>query len=407
MTSARNEIVTILEHVLKDKGYASLLMRHSMQDLEERDRRFVSEVVYGTLRNRTLLEAQWKSYAKKTKLRTAIVLDMSIYQLFFMDTEDYAVINEAVNLVSKHEKGFVNAILRKVQETGLQKNEGKTLEEVSVATSHPLWLLKMWKAHYGLEKTIAIARSNQERPVVYGRINTLKITREELEKDHKIHFLNDLSFTYDGILSSTSFFQSGEVLIQDVHSSFVPRYLDVHSGMKVLDACAAPGTKTQEIAMLMKNEGEIFAGELYEHRTELIQELMNRTDVTIVTPIVRDATKKDPFEDNSFDRILLDVPCSGLGDLRHKPEIRYTITPEKLDEIVTIQAEILNTNADLLKPGGILVYSTCTLNRKENESQIATFLSRHENFALIEEKTLFPFEDMGDGFYAAKLVRRN
>lgn len=406
MANARAEIVTILERVLKEDGYASLLMRHSLREFEERDRKFVSEVVYGTLRNLSLLEAQWKSYAKKTKLRTAVVLDMTIYQMFFMETEDYAAVNEAVNLVSSHEKGFVNAILHKVQKAGLKTKEGNSLEDVALLTSHPLWLLQMWKAHYGEETAIQIAKADQERPTIFGRMNALKISKEELEKEKAVHFVNEISFTYDGLLQTSDYFKNGQVLIQDVHSALVPTLLDVKAGMTVLDACAAPGTKTQEIAMFMEDKGCIEAGDLYEHRTDLMKELMNRTGVSIVHPIVRDATKKEPYKDETFDRILLDVPCSGLGDLSHKPEIRYHIKPESLDEIINIQKQILEVNAPLLKKGGIFVYSTCTLNRKENEGQIKNFLKDHEGYELLEEKTLFPFEDGGDGFYYAK-VRKN
>ncbi len=195
------------------------------------------------------------------------------------------------------------------------------------------------------------------------------------------------------------------MLIQNYSSQQIVRYLDVRAGMRVLDACAAPGTKTQQIAMLMNNQGEIIANELHENRTKLIDELMERTGVSIVTSRSSDASVYDEHQKESYDRVLLDVPCSGLGDLSHKPEIRWHLKPEDIDQITAIQAKILEANAPYVKPGGILVYSTCTLNRKENENRIRAFLERHTEYELCEEHTFFPFVTKSDGFYCAKLIR--
>jgi 16S rRNA (cytosine967-C5)-methyltransferase len=176
--------------------------------------------------------------------------------------------------------------------------------------------------------------------------------------------------------------------------------------MEVLDLCAAPGTKSQEIAMFMKNQGKIIACDLYEKRTHLIQDLMTKTGVTICETMVNDATIDKPKWHDQFDRILIDAPCSGLGDLRHKPEIRLHLKPEDLDEITKVQKDILTAAAPYLKQDGILVYSTCTLNKKENENQVKTFLQAHSDYALLEEKTIFPYENGGDGFFMAKLQRK-
>lgn len=174
--------------------------------------------------------------------------------------------------------------------------------------------------------------------------------------------------------------------------------------MRVLDVCASPGTKTQQIACLMHNRGWIDAHDLYPERVKLIDALMEKTGVSIVHASVHDG--KEPYKTNErYDRILIDAPCSGLGDLSHKPEIRYHVTPESLDELVQLQKEILSANAGSLKPGGKLVYSTCTLNRKENEGQIRRFLKEHPDFELLEERTVFPFEEDTDGFYMACLQK--
>lgn len=403
--NTRAYILRILEQVVLDHGYANLLMR-GMDEVPGKDRAFVSEVVYGTLRNYDLLTYQWADAAnRKVRKKTAVLLNMSAYQLLFLDrVPAYAVISEAVDLAEGKEKKFVNAILRKVQERGMKEPEAEDpLEKAALLYSHPLWILRMWKAHYGEKTALRIAAHDQSRAVVYGRINTLKTTREKLAAEPGIRFVNDISFTYDGVLSDTEWFRRGEVLIQDVASAMIPGLLDVQEGMRVLDACAAPGTKAQQTAMMMNDRGTVIAGDLYPRRCELIAGLMERTGVTIVTPVVRDAVKA--AEEMPYDRILADVPCSGLGDLRGKPEIRMHITPEGLDELIILQRDILENCACLLKPGGKLVYSTCTLSRKENEGQVAAFLGRHPEFRLVREKTFFPYELDSDGFYAAQLEK--
>jgi len=202
-------------------------------------------------------------------------------------------------------------------------------------------------------------------------------------------------------------FKDGMVVIQDVNSAETVKYLDCKKDMKVLDACASPGTKSQEIAMYMENKGELIACDLYEHRVKLIDELMARCGVDICKSMVNDATNDKEEWHEYFDRILLDAPCSGLGDLRHKPEIKLHLKPENIDEIVKTQESILNTCSKYLKKDGIMVYSTCTLNKKENEKQVQKFLNNHTDYELLEEKTIFPFENGGDGFYMAKIRRKD
>ena len=402
--SVRAEVLNILERVFRQNGFASLLLRRANISKEEMG--LASEIIYGTIRNKTLLEEQWRPFTKHVKPRVVALLNMSVYQLLFLDSiPSYAVIFEAVELAGKSEKEFVNAVLRKVQVAGLRKPAGNTIEELAVLTSHPLWILQLWKAHYGFETMKEIALHNQEPSLVYGRVNTLKCKKTEIVQMPDVRMLEDDCFFYAGILQRTELFSKGMVLIQDRHSQKVVRKLDVLPGMQVLDACAAPGTKTQQIACLMKNQGKIIATDLYEARCNLIDELMNRTGVSIVSTQQNDATITSKFPKESFDRILIDAPCSGLGDLSHKPEICWHLEPTSIDELVRTQEAILDANAEYLRVGGILVYSTCTLNRKENEQQIKKFLVKHPNYVLLEEETLFPMENDADGFYYAKLKR--
>jgi 16S rRNA (cytosine967-C5)-methyltransferase len=396
--NTRKEALEILYQVFSKNGYASLIMREK-KDIDPKHMPYISNVVYGVIRNYRFLEYQWRSYAKRTKLKTALTIDMAIYELFFMNGEDYAIVNEAVELVRDNEKKFVNAILRRVIQEG-KKNS----DDICIQYSHPEWIYHMWKAHYGEEITKKIMLADQQIPKVYGRINPLKITKEQLSQDTNVHFIDDYSFTMNQAIQNTEYFKEGKVLIQNP-SSLLPVFsLDVKEGMRVLDTCAAPGTKTQMISALMNHTGEVIACDLYEQRCHLIDELMKRCGNTNVITKVNDATK-ETFVKESFDRILCDVPCSGLGDLSHKPEIRWHLKPENIDEIIQIQKEILNVSSSYLKKGGILVYSTCTLNKKENTSQINTFLKNHDDFILVEEKTIFPFETNHDGFYIAKLEK--
>ena len=405
MESTRKQILDMLVRVFEEHGYASLLLRNT--SIAEKDIPFASEILYGTIRNHTLLETQWRPFAKKTAKRTALLLDMTVYQLMFMNgVPAYAAVNEAVNLAPQRERKFVNAVLRRVIENGFHEAEGDDLEALSINTSHPLWILQMWKAHYGGDTARRIAASDQKPAVVYGRRNTLKAEKKDLE-DGQYEWLDDTSFVYHGKAANDENLKNGKILLQDRHSQQVVSFLQAEKGMRVLDACAAPGTKSQQIACAMKNEGEIIACELHEHRTSLIRQLMQRTDVSICTAITCDSSVPDQFEAESFDRILIDAPCSGLGDLSHKPEIRWHLRPEDIDELIGIQKAILAANAPYLKKDGILVYSTCTLNRKENSSQVASFRKDHPDFLLEEEKTLFPFNGDADGFYAGRKRKKN
>ena len=402
--NAREYALDVLYRVFHEHGFASLILRNS--PLSEKDTAFAANLIYGTIRNRSLLEAQWRPYTKgRVRPKTAVLLDLTVFQLFFTDgIPAYAAVSAGVDLAKKQEKKFVNAILRTVQKNGLSVPAGDTAETLAVRYSHPEWIVRMWIRQYGSQQALQILAQDQKEHPVYGRINTL---REEsgLRESEGITMLEDDCFRYAGVLSRSQLFRSGQVLIQDRSSQRVVRELDVQPGMRVLDLCAAPGTKTQQTACLMRNEGSITACDLYEQRCSLIDALMEKTGVTIVETMANDASKTR-FAPESYDRILCDVPCSGLGDLSHKPEIRWHLEPADVDAIIALQAEILDANADALKHGGILVYSTCTLNCRENEGQVRAFLKRHPDYDCLREETLFPDRLDADGFYMAKLRRK-
>ena len=396
----------ILKRVILEEGYASLLLRKKTSFSNE-DQNLVSELVYGVLRQYSYLTYQWKDYVnKRVKPNNEILLNLGCYQLLFLDRiPTYAAINETVSLANKHDRGFINAILHKVSERGrIEIKETNEIKKLAIETSHPEWLLKMWEAHYGKDKMIEIANFNNTRGSVYGRMNTLKCSKEELEKDSKVHMIDDVAFQYDGNIVETDYFQEGKVLIQDLSSQKVVQFMDIQKDMMVMDCCAAPGTKAQYIGMLLNHTGHLYASDIYENRMKLVEKLMKDTGVSNCTCFVRDACIEK--EDLPLcDRILLDVPCSGLGDLRHKPEIKLHILPESIDTLVQIQKRILEINAKYCKVGGYVIYSTCTLNKKENEIQIQQFLNQNPHYELLEEKTIFPMDFNSDGFYMAKLRR--
>lgn len=407
MNNPRKIALDALYRVIHQNGYANLILRRS-NDLSAADQALVSALVYGTLRNYHWLEYQWRGYAeRKVRPQTAVLLDMSVFQLLYLEKiPAYAVLSEAVELAAERDRKFVNAILRQVVQNGVRPApEGDELKKAALETSHPDWLLRLWQAHYGEAAALAIAAHDQTSAGVYGRINRLKINPQKLQEYPAVTMLENDCFRYAGVLSRTEWFKAGQVIIQDRAAQLIPYYLDVKPGMKVLDLCAAPGTKTQQIAVLMENQGKLIANDVNPGRVKLIEQLMEKTGVTICQTAVQDASVPVEAWQDGFDRVLADAPCSGLGDLRHKPEIRLHVTPESIDELVRLQQQILDCSAVYVRSGGILVYSTCTLNRKENEGQVQSFLKRHPEFVLNKEKTCLPQELDSDGFYMAQLTR--
>ncbi len=394
----RKTAYEILYRVFYEHGFASLLMREIKMD--QPSMAFVSQLVYGTIRNRSLLEYQWKDLVRKTRSRAEVLLDMACYELYFMSSPSYAVLNEVVSLAPKKDRAFINAVLRQVSSRQLQQPH-----DPSISCSMPEWIIRLWNAHYGECRCNQLLQIFQTPAGVYGRWNPIKAEKQQLSELDHYTWLDEWSFSSDIPIQKTRDFLNGRVVIQNPSSLLPVMMMDVKPGMKVLDTCASPGTKTQMMAVLMENTGSITACDLYEHRLSLIDHLMEKTGVKIVETMVADGTKLAQEHVESFDRVLCDVPCSGLGDLRHKPEIRWHLTPDDMDEIILIQQQILQTSSCYVRNGGKLVYSTCTLNNRENGKQIRDFLKNHPEFELMEEKTVFP-DEIHDGFYAACMVKK-
>lgn len=413
--NARSLAFHLLKEICLEKKYSNLVLRNELDKAQVKDKGLITQIIYGTLQNYQLCRYQWISYVKKIPVDdVCVLLDMSVYQLLYMNkVPAYAVINETVEIAKKqiHQKyaNLINAVLHKVAANGPIEIYGKEEEVIAIATSHPTWLVCMWKAQYGWEQAKAICKSDMETKPNVARVNTWRTTKEVLmEKEERFEagrLSADALIFHGASLVQTVFYKEGLLSVQDEASQMIAHVVDPQPYEKILDVCSAPGTKANHMAELMKNKGEIVCGDIHAHRVELIAQGAQRLGITIMKPVVMDATNLQEVEGVLFDRVLCDVPCSGYGVLARKSDIKYHMKSSDMDSLLPLQQEILETSSRHVKDGGILVYSTCTLNKKENEKQIAKFLIKHDTFRLIYEETIFPFTNHTDGFYVAKLIK--
>lgn len=413
--NAREIAFSMLKDICLHNTYSNLLLRKELNKAKEQDKGLITQIVYGTLQNYRLCRYQWEDLVKKLHSDDiCVLLDMSIYQLFYMDkVPAYAIINEAVEITKKsiHPKmaKMVNAVLHQAERRKEREVIGNEVKMLAIKTSHPEWIVSMWKAQYGMDVAEKICYANMETKPNAARVNTWKTSKEKLlAQDERFHegYMSKDALLYDGSIAETSSYEQGLISIQDEASQLIARIVDPQPDEEILDVCSAPGTKANHMAELMQNKGHIVCGDLHPHRVELIREGAKRLGITIMEPMVMDATELAEIKGQMFDRVLCDVPCSGYGVLARKSDIKYHMKSEDMDTLIPIQKKILSKSAEHVKPNGILVYSTCTLNKKENEKQIQAFLKEHDDFMLVEERTIFPFEAHSDGFYMAKLQRK-
>ena len=442
MANARELALQTLTDILIDGAYSNHALSEQIEknELTVQDKNFMTELVYGTLQHEQLLNFYVTPFFNgKVKAWVRILIQMTLYQMLFLDSvPEHAAISEAVKIAKKRGGQFngklVNAILRELTRTPLPsldtiKDEA---ERLAVETSHPLWLIKLWSKQFGWEKTIQMARANNERVNVTIRVNGVRGTREELKQKLESEGITceygnlsqDALVILKGNVIKTKAFEQGWFYVQDESSMLVARALKPKHHSKVLDTCSAPGGKTTHVAELMRQTGTVYAHDVYEHKIKLIEDNVKRLGLTNVVATLQDATTlNERYESDSFDAVLVDAPCSGLGILRRHPEVKITKQPSDLDEIMMIQKKILNTVAPLVKVGGTLVYSTCTVNRKENDKMVEQFLAQHSEYELdatlvnrlpevLHEQTkkgmvqLFPGDYQTDGFFIACLKRQ-
>lgn len=422
------------------KSYSNLTLDALLkaENPEPRERQLAANLFYGVLERKLTLSYLIEKYTKK-KLASldpevVVALELGLYQLLYMDgIPQSAAVNESVELIKKSRKksaaGFVNGVLRSFLRDGrrVELPEGDTLRRASIEFSMPLPILKRWAKDYSPETAVELAKDCLGRPPLHGRVNTLRCTAAEviasLEKDgvrvvpHET--LPDcLELSETGSVSELAAFREGLLTIQDTASQLCAWAVGAKKGERIFDLCAAPGSKSFTVAQLMGDEGELLSFDLHPSRVELIRKGAERLGIRCIQAGAGDATKFRP-ELGLADRVLCDVPCSGLGIIRRKPEIRYK-SEEELEGLPPIQLAILENGARYVKPGGILVYSTCSLNRAENEEVVDRFLKTHPEFSpepfpetvrkVLGEsccrKTLMPMEGGFDGFFVARIKRR-
>lgn len=435
--TARDVALTALLRMENDAAYSNIILDTTLKQtsLPPRDAALATHIFYGVLESRITLDYTISRLSRTPlkKIHTTVltIIRMGLYQLYFMDKIPVsAAVNESVNLCKRNNQykatGFVNGILRTAVRNGsLFMPEEKDKENyLSVHYSCPVPIVRLWLKSYGEDITLKILKALSGRPPVFARVNTLKVTKEVLKEkllQDGVHAedtseLQTLLLSDTGSVEHLQAYQNGLFHIQDLASQLCCSVLDVRAGQTVLDVCAAPGGKSFTLAQIMNNRGRIISGDLYEARLNLIQNNARRLGIDIIETQCGDAAQSDyPMAD----RILCDVPCSGLGVIRRKPELRYK-EDLGLKSLPSLQYRILSHCSQYLKPDGLLVYSTCTLNPKENQYNARRFLEQHTDFepyplnlpqkqnGFEEQKnecTLFPYNGT-DGFFISVFKKR-
>ncbi len=438
-TDKVRERALVILHSAERGGFADPLLDEARRELGSRDSAFLLELVYGVLRNRSLLDWSLDRFSEKPVERTDAwtrnILRLGAYQLIHLDrVPASAAVNTATELAKQHGKkpGYVNGLLRAVERN---KNDiplpapDSPLLRLSTIYSHPAWLVRRWLDRFGLQTAEKALRSNNGHAPLMIRTNTLKGTRDELlsllEAQGAAVRASTCSPSGIEVLSSPGItvlpaFQDGRFMFQDEAAQLVAMILGPKKGESILDACAAPGGKAAHIAELMGNEGGVVALESDRKRIGRISENSKRLGTSIIGTVVGDAAA---YKEGTYDRVLIDAPCSGLGVLRRHPDGRWTKTEESLAERAKLQRKILENCAKLVRPGGVLVYSTCTTEPEENEDIIKWFLGRDSSFMLDDPRPYLPANAMKlvgsdlffrtfptdlsmDGFFAARIVRK-
>lgn len=441
ISPARTAAFDILLRVETERAFTSVLLPQYEEGLSAADRGLCHELVLGTLRRQIWLDRNIDKLTgdKKLDIEVRISIRLGVYQLKFLDKiPHYSAINESVNLTQRAKKtsakGFVNAVLRRTTSENVSLTYADEAERISVETSHPRWLIEKWFNDLGADDANAIAMANNEgggtafRVIDYDdpALNTLLNAASPSSFVDGCYLLQKPARSKGaegatGALTSCRLPQlaeKGTIYVQDEASQMTAQSIDVPDGGQFLDVCAAPGGKTGLIA---RNAGKhakvLLAGDLYWPRVQFLRENLRKQRVEGVKVVQYDAEKSLPFADGSFDSVLVDAPCSGTGTIRRNPEIRYFLSSDDLPELASKQLRILGEASKLVKPGGSLVYSTCSLEREENEDACENFLAEHADFHSVQPQVnerfiternfarTFPHRDGMDGFFIASFKR--
>ena len=416
-----------------DKGsYSNIVLNDAFKEfyLTAKEKAFITEIFYGVLRNKNFLDYMIEKNTKVIKKEwIRNLLRISIYQLTFMSSDAKGVVWEATEIAKKHGiaiSKFINGTLRNyLRNKDLEIKKLHDEKNYEILYSIPQYFCDILEKQYGSENLNQAIISLKKIPYLSVRVNKLKYSEEEFEeflKERDIQIIKKVDSVYyvnSGLIINSKEFKEGKIIAQDASSYLVAKNLGVKSDDLVLDICAAPGGKTAVLAEEMENKGEIIAIDIHQHKKKLIEENMKKLGIDIVKATVLDARNVNK-QGRKFDKILVDVPCSGYGVIRKKPEILYTKNRENVEELASLQLEILNSAADILKNGGELIYSTCTIISQENTENVEKFLNERKEFKVkalnIPENVSGEYDKLGgfsinykeeimDNFYIIKLVK--
>jgi 16S rRNA (cytosine967-C5)-methyltransferase len=442
--NVRETAMDLLVAIEKNQSYSNLLLNNTIEKngVSAKDVGLLTELTYGTLQRRMALDFFLHPFIKDHKKLANWILHllrMTLYQMVYLDKiPDRAAIYEAVEIAKKRgHKGIaslVNGVLRSIQREGLPSmNEiADPIERLALETSHPQWLVTRWVNQFGYDRTKEMCEINLTAPMQTARVNLTRISRDEcialLEEDgfqiEKSPIIPEAIRCLKGNLASSIPFKYGMLTIQDESSMLASYALGAEENEFILDACAAPGGKSTHIAEKMHNTGEVISIDLHEHKVKLINDNARRLGLENINTIAMDSRLAgEHFKEETFDRVLLDAPCSGLGVMRRKPDMKYTKTEQDIMQLSSIQKNLLKSVSSLVKKGGILVYSTCTVDKEENENTVAAFLKENPQFeedSMFKERMptairplisghdlqIFPQDFGSDGFYIAVIRKK-
>ncbi len=428
MDKVRLTATKILYDVAKNGAYsnvslAQILRQEKFSDL---DRRFCTELVYGAIKAGESLDWKISKYLNrplsKVDDKVLAVLRAGFYQIFFMEkVPPSAAVNESVELSKTFcglwESKFVNAVLRSATRKPHISDfpTGDDVNSLAIRNFHSAWLVKLFIEEFGLDAAKKLLQFNNTDPPLCLRVNFLKTTRENILDELKTLGIEAEPSTLapegiicrkHGALDELQILSAGFCQVQDESSMTAARILNPQPNEFVIDCCAAPGGKATHLAELMKNRGRIIAADIYEKKLKHIKQNAARLGIKIIEPLLLDARELDKKFFEQADKVLVDAPCSGLGVIRRKADLRWKKNPDELKKLPALQEKILSSASKTLKRGGTLLYSTCTITRHENQDVVEKFLAANENFALVEMKTLLPHITNTDGFFFAKFIRK-
>lgn len=442
--NAREGALKVLYEIEVKEAYSNLALNKELNEnsYQQVEKGFMTELVYGVLENLIYIDYVIQQFSsiklKKIHPMALNLLRLGVYQILFLDRiPASAAVNESVNLSKKYVKrssGFINGILRNIirnpEKIKVPDQKQDPIAYLSIQYSHPRWMVEQFLKFFTPQFTQELLEANNRTPQLNVRVNTLKtnvadciesLCKKGFEVEASAFIEEAITIKGTTNLAELDLLKKGHLYIQDFGSMLIGRIVDPKPGDLVVDVCSAPGGKATHLAQLMKNQGRVIARDIHPHKIKLIKANGNRLGTKIVEAEVFNGHELDMNLIEQADRVLVDAPCSGLGIIRRKPEIKYRKKPDDVAEITTLQLDILSKAAQYVKPGGNLIYSTCTIDPRENEEVVMKFLKQSPQFQLVHlgEKysPMIPGEPQGemlqlypnvhgtDGFFMAKLIK--